>query len=484
MMQIEHYIYILKEERQVEKVVANQKDGLGTRATIQKFGRFLSGMVMPNIGAFIAWGFITALFIPTGWLPNENLSKLVGPMIVYLLPLLIGYTGGKMVYDVRGGVVGAVATMGIIVGSTQPMFLGAMLMGPIGGWAIKKVDEVFEGNIPAGFEMLINNFSAGILAGILAVLAFVGVSPVMLGITAALSAGLAAVVNAGLLPLANVFIEPAKILFLNNALNHGILSPIGMEQAAKAGQSVIFLLEPNPGPGLGILLAYWFAGKGSIRQSAPGAMIIHFLGGIHEIYFPYILMNPRLLLAVIGGGVSGTLTFQALGAGLVAVPAPGSIFALIAMSPKGGLLAVLAGVAVATAVAFFIASAILKMSNQVADEDELVQATAKVQELKGNKVEVTQTVSKKVNKVVFACDAGMGSSAMGATILRKKFKEAGIDITVINTAVNELPSDADIVITQRTLTERAKTKLPTAEHISIENFLNSPEYDQLVKRLS
>jgi len=469
----------------MQNVAGNQDNGLGTRATIQKFGRFLSGMVMPNIGGFIAWGFITALFIPTGWMPNENLSKLVGPMITYLLPLLIGYTGGKMVYDARGGVVGAVATMGVIVGSTIPMFLGAMLMGPLGGWVIKKVDQGFEGKVPAGFEMLINNFSAGISAAILTLLAYSGVSPIVLALSTALASGVGAVVNAGLLPLANIFIEPAKVLFLNNAINHGILSPIGLEQASKAGQSIIFLLEPNPGPGLGILLAYWWVGKGTVRQSAPGAMIIHFLGGIHEIYFPYILMNPRLILAAIGGGVAGTFTFQALGAGLVAVPSPGSIFALIAMAPKGGLLPVLAGVVVGTLVSFFIASALLKMSGQsTTEEDDLAQASAKVQELKGKKIETTQVAAKNIKLVVFACDAGMGSSAMGASVLRKKFKDAGLQINVINTAINELPSDADIVVTQQTLTERAKMKVPGAEHISIENFLNSPKYDELVKRLS
>jgi len=477
------YLYFKGGNAQMENVVVKESSS-GTRVIIQKFGRFLSGMVMPNIGALIAWGFITALFIPTGWLPNENLSKLVGPMITYLLPLLFGYTGGKLVHDVRGGVVGAVATMGVIVGADIPMFLGAMIMGPLGGWVIKKVDNAFEGNVPAGFEMLVNNFSAGIMGAILALLAYSGVGPVVQGLSKALAAGVAVIVSAGLLPLVNIFIEPAKVLFLNNAMNHGILSPIGLDQAAKAGKSIIFLLEPNPGPGLGILLAYWLVGKGSAKQSSPGAIIIHFLGGIHEIYFPYILMNPRLILAAIGGGVAGTLTFQTLGAGLVAVPAPGSIFALIAMSPKGGLFSVLAGVTVATVVSFFIASALLKMSNQVSDEDELVQATAKVQELKGKTAPVAQTAAHNVRKVVFACDAGMGSSAMGATILRKKFKEAGLDITVINTAINELPSDADIVITQKTLTDRAKDKLPTAEHIGIDNFLSSPEYDQLTKRLS
>jgi mannitol PTS system EIICBA or EIICB component len=453
------------------------------RVKVQKFGRFLSGMVMPNIGAFIAWGLITALFIPTGWIPNAYLAKLVGPMITYLLPLLIGYTGGKMIHGPRGGVVGAVATMGVIVGSDIPMFLGAMLMGPLGGWITKKFDQAIEGKIRSGFEMLVNNFSAGIIAGALTLLAYVAIGPVVSGLSKALASGVQVIVNAGLLPLANIFIEPAKVLFLNNAINHGILSPIGLEQAAKAGKSIFFLLEPNPGPGLGILLAYWFFGRGMAKQSAPGAIIIHFLGGIHEIYFPYILMKPRLILAAIAGGVSGTFTFSVFHAGLVAVPSPGSIFALIAMSPKCGLLPVLAGVTVAAVVSFLLAALLLRSSNQALEDEELIKATEKMQELKGKKSEVAQVVSKKVNKVVFACDAGMGSSAMGASILRKKFQNAGIDITVTNTAINELPADADIVITHRSLTERARTKLPHAQHISVENFLNSPEYDELVKRL-
>jgi PTS system mannitol-specific IIC component len=458
-----------------------------SRVKIQQFGRFLSGMVMPNIGAFIAWGLITALFIPTGWVPNAHLAKLVGPMITYLLPLLIGYTGGKMVYGPRGGVVGAVATMGVIIGSDIPMFLGAMLMGPAGGWVIKQVDKMFEGKVKTGFEMLVNNFSAGIVAGGLTLLAYVLIGPVVAGLSQALSAGVQVIVNHGLLPLANLFIEPGKVLFLNNAINHGILSPLGLQQAAHTGKSVYFLLEPNPGPGLGILLAYWFAGKGMAKQSAPGAIIIHFFGGIHEIYFPYVLMNPRLIIAAMAGGVSGTFTFQLFHAGLVAVPSPGSIFALIAMAPKGGLLPVLAGVFVAAVVSFIIASLLLKTVKNV-EEDDFAKATEKMQELKGKKSAVAQVETAvrakgNVHKVVFACDAGMGSSAMGASILKKKFKDAGLNITVINTAINEIPADADIVVTQKTLTDRAVSKLPQAEHISVENFLNSPKYDELVQRL-
>ncbi|MFC0471413.1 PTS mannitol transporter subunit IICB [Halalkalibacter kiskunsagensis] len=462
------------------------------RVKIQRFGSYLSGMIMPNIGAFIAWGIITALFIPTGWLPNEDLAQLVGPMITYLLPLLIGYTGGKMVYDGRGGVVGATATMGVIVGADIPMFLGAMIMGPLGGWLIKKVDQFIQPKVRQGFEMLVNNFTAGILAGILTLAAFWTIGPVVVGLNQALAAGVEVIVGAGLLPLASIFIEPAKVLFLNNAINHGILSPLGAREAAEAGKSILFLLESNPGPGLGILLAFMFFGKGTAKQTAPGAAIIHFFGGIHEIYFPYILMKPLLILAAIAGGISGVFTFTLFNVGLVAPPSPGSIFALMAMTPKGGgHLGVLLGVLVATVVSFAIASLILKSSKKAEDED-INEATAKMQEMKGKKSTVAGSFEptkeqaidmKNVNKIIFACDAGMGSSAMGASIMKNKAKKAGLDIDITNTSINNIPSDTDIVITHKDLTSRAKEKLPTAHHISVDNFLNSPKYDELIEDL-
>ncbi|WP_449619525.1 PTS mannitol transporter subunit IICB [Robertmurraya sp. Marseille-Q9965] len=464
------------------------QDKSNVKVKIQKFGSNLSNMVLPNIGAFIAWGLITALFIDTGWWPNEDLAKLVSPMITYLLPLLIGFTGGRMVHDIRGGVVGATATMGVIVGTDIPMFLGAMIMGPIGGYVIKKFDQAIHGKIKAGFEMLVNNFSAGIIGGLLTIIAFKAIGPVVEGLSNVLASGVEAIINANLLPLANIFIEPAKVLFLNNAINHGILSPLGIEQAADAGKSILFLLETNPGPGLGILLAFWLFGKGTAKQTAPGAVIIHFLGGIHEIYFPYILMKPTLILAAMAGGISGVFTFNLFNAGLVAAPSPGSIFALIAMTPKGNYLGVLAGVIVATAVSFAVAALILKTSK--ATEEDLTSATAKMEEMKGKKSSVSSVLTTQtainpdvVNKIVFACDAGMGSSAMGASILRNKVQKAGLGISVTNTAISNLPADADIVITHKDLTDRAKAKLPDVIHISVENFLNSPKYDELVDSL-
>jgi PTS system mannitol-specific IIC component len=460
------------------------------KVRIQRFGSHLSGMIMPNIAAFIAWGLITALFIPTGWWPNKELAELVGPMITYLLPLLIGFTGGRMVYDLRGGVVGATATMGVIVGSEIPMFLGAMIMGPLGGYFIKKVDQMFKDKVKSGFEMLYNNFSAGIAAALLTIVAFKAIGPLVSGLTNILIGGVEAIVSAGLLPLASVFVEPAKVLFLNNAINHGIFSPIGIEQASKAGKSILFLIESNPGPGLGILLAYMVFGKGNAKQSSPGAAIIHFFGGIHEIYFPYILMKPLLILAAIAGGASGVMTFMLFDAGLVATPSPGSIFALLAMTPRGNFTGVILGVIVATAISFLVASVILK-SSKSADDESIEAATEKMQQMKGKKSSVADSLvaEKKpsaanhyqnVQKIVFACDAGMGSSAMGASVLKNKMKKAEINVDVTNTAIAQLPSDADVVITHKDLTSRAKEKLPNAIHLSVDNFLNSPVYEKLI----
>ncbi|MCL4268738.1 MAG: PTS mannitol transporter subunit IICB [Anaerolineales bacterium] len=335
---------------------------------LQQFGGFLAGMVIPNIGALLAWGLITAFFIPVGWIPNEKFAELVGPMIKYLIPLLIGYTGGKLVQgDVRGGVVGATATMGVIVGTDIPMMLGAMIVGPLGGWAIKKLDDGLMEKIPVGFEMLYNTFSAGILGMLLVLLANVVIGPIVVAFSNAAGAAVDWLISARLLPLAAIIIEPAKILFLNNAINHGILSPLGVAAAAENGRALHFLLETNPGPGLGLLIAFYVAGKGMLKESSPGSMVIHFLGGIHEIYFPYVLAHPIMVLAMIAGGISADLWFVISNAGLVATPAPGSIFAYLAVIPPGQHFAVLTGVLIGAVVSAAVGILLLRV-NPVPEE--------------------------------------------------------------------------------------------------------------------
>lgn len=461
------------------------------KAKVQRFGSHLSGMVMPNIGAFIAWGVITALFIETGWLPNEKLAALVSPMLTYLLPLLIGYTGGNMVHGQRGAVVGAIATMGVVVGSEVPMFIGAMIMGPLGGWSIKKFDEVFQSRIKSGFEMLVNNFSSGLIGFLLSILGYIVIGPIVMSLTRIMADGVETIISMRLLPLANILIEPAKILFLNNAINHGILTPLGAEQVASAGKSILFLLEANPGPGLGVLLAFTFFGKGTAKSSAPGAIIIQFLGGIHEIYFPFVMMKPALFLAVIAGGVSGTFTFQLFGAGLQAAASPGSIFAILAMTPKGTYIPNILGIAVGAIVSFLVAAVILKADKTI-DEDTFSENKEAMKVKKAqSKGEVVKDInssqsgfSNEITSVIFACDAGMGSSAMGASVLRNKFKNAGLTMPVTNSAINNLvDSPNTLIVTQEELYKRAKNKVPNAKFVTVNNFMDSPVYDEIVDSL-
>ncbi|HIV82745.1 MAG TPA: PTS mannitol transporter subunit IICB [Candidatus Salinicoccus merdavium] len=478
----------------------------GIQRKAQAFGSFLSSMIMPNIAAFIAWGLITALFIEDGFLPNENIAGMVDPMITYLLPLLIAFSGGRLVHDMRGGVVGATATMGIIAAADSPMLLGAMIMGPLSGYLMKKVDEFLIPRTKQGLEMLVNNFSAGILAFFLALGGMYGLGPLVLGLTVLLGQGVDLIIGWGVLPLVSVFIEPAKVLFLNNAINHGVLTPLATIESAEFGRSILFTLESNPGPGFGVLLAYMFFGKGTARATAPGAAFIQFVGGIHEIYFPYILMKPMLLFAVILGGASGIMTYSLFDFGLAAPPAPGSIIAYVLTTPGGEYLPMVLGVLIATAVSFAVSALILKFTGQ--PEGDLSAATAQMEEQKGRKSSVAGSLTAEdedseaqkaleeestdadssidyanVGKIVFACDAGMGSSAMGAGMLKNKFKKAGLDIDVTNSAINQLKGDEDIIITQKTLTERAENKVPEAHHISVDNFLNSPKYDELLEEL-
>ena len=466
--------------------MSEAKAGNVAQEKMQKFGRFLSGMVMPNIGAFIAWGLLTALFIPTGWIPNEYLAAAGGPMSKWLIPLLIGYSGGSAIYQHRGGVLGAIATAGIIAGSDIPMFLGAMIVGPFGGWCIKKFDEAFQDKIPTGFEMLINNFSAGILGGILAILAYAIVGPVVSSLNDILRGGVEFIVNLGLIPLVSILVEPAKVLFLNNAINHGVFSPIGIQESQELGKSIFFMIESNPGPGLGVLLAFCLVGKGMAKSSAPGAVIIHFLGGIHEIYFPYILMKPILLLAVIPAGMAGVFTLSVLNGGLIAPASPGSIFAILAMTPKGAYFANIAAVVVATAVSFVIASIFIKASKD--DGSSLEEAQQNMQDMKnrGSKRVESDVVVKgsELKKIIYACDAGMGSSAMGASALRNKLKKAGYGyISVTNCAIGNIPSDAQIVVSHEKLADRAIADSPQAEHLFVQDFIKNDVYDIILANI-
>jgi PTS system mannitol-specific IIC component len=493
--------------------------GQSVRTGVQKFGTFLSGMIMPNIAAFIAWGLLTALFIPDGYLPNADIAQLIAPVLYFLLPLLIANTGGRMVYDARGGVVATIATMGVIVGTVgepyfdggSPMFLGAMITGPLAAYLLKVIERLWVDRIRPGFEMLVNNFSAGILGAIFAIGAFYLLTPVIRGITAVLGGGVGFLVDNGLLPLTSIVIEPAKVLFLNNAINQGILTPLGTTEALEDGKSILFLLEANPGPGLGVLLAFAIFGAGAARSTAPGAILIQFVGGIHEIYFPYVLSKPLLFLAVIAGGASGVATNVAFGSGLRGPASPGSIIAVLGQTERNSFPGVILSVIISAAVTFIVAAVILRTGKK--GSGDFGAAVAATQANKGKESSILSglgaetgtagtvggladgttganatgtdggtATATRIQDIVFACDAGMGSSAMGASVLRNKMKKAGLtDVTVVNKAIAALDGSADLVITQRELTDRARQKSPGSEHVSVDNFMNSPRYDEIVE---
>jgi len=514
-----------------------QSGGKKAQVHVQRFGAFLTGMIMPNLPAFVAWGLITALFIKTGWLPSGILGGfgnadligwqgaatqlatapnhttfpqyvgLVGPMITYLLPLLIANAGGRIVYKERGGVIGCVATMGVIAGSNVPMFLGAMLVGPSAAWLLMKVDGIWEGKIKPGFEMLVNMFSAGILGAVLSIGAFFGIAPFVTQVSAVLGDAVSWLANHHLLPLMSIIVEPAKVLFLNNAIGNGVLVPLGISQTLASGRSLLFLVESNPGPGVGILLAYMFFGTGYAKASAWGASIIVLFGGIHEVYFPFVLMKPRLILAAIAGGMTGVATNALFQSGLHGPASPGSIFAILLQTTKGSFTGVILSVVLSCAVSFLVASIMLRASRKgdlaAGETGDLIAAVARTEANKGKSSSVlgsltapegadasvsstseaaTAVLERPLRSIMFACDAGMGSSVMGASVLRDKLKKAGVTgVTVVNIAVADLKDNADLVISQGQLTDRAKLKAPSSRHLSVDNFMNSPVYDTVVQ---
>lgn len=470
------------------------KENSNWRDSLQKFGSFLSGMIMPNIGAFIAWGLITALFIPTGWIPNEQFAAIGGIMLPYMLPILVAYSAGQKVYGNRGAVIGVVSAMGAIAGSEVPMFLGSMIIAPLAAYLLKKLDEVIVPKVKPGFEMLVNNFSLGILGMLISLGAYIIVGPFITGLSSIMQTAVSALMENQLIPLVAIIAEPAKVLFLNNAIDHGIIGPIALEQVAQTGKSFLFFIIQNPGPGLGVLLAYMFFGKKSERQSAPGAIIIHFFGGIHEIYFPYILMNPIILLPTILAGAAGLFTFNIFNAGMVAAASPGSIFAILALTERGSYLGVLAGIIVSALVAFTGSIPIIKMTKsdtslEEAQSQSVVNKNKKttegfVQTENGLLINDLSTLNHNIKRINFACDAGMGSSAMGASILRNKFKENGISLEVTNSSIYDVDEGVDVLILQDELLNSAIQNNPSInKYFTVDNFLSSPTYDKIVEEL-
>lgn len=464
------------------------------KVRVQKMGTFLSSEVMPNIGVFIGWGVLAALFIPTGWLPNEKLNELIAPTMKYLMPLLIAYTGGSNIYERRGGVIGAFATMGVILGTDINMLAGAMFMGPFAAWCIKKVDKLFDGKVKPGLEMLVSNFSMGLVGAVLMVIGFFAFAPIIEGLIAILSIAINALIGKGLLPLLAIFLQPGKILFLNNAINHGIMIPLGIEQAAETGKSLLFMLEANNGCVLGVALAFAIFGKGTAKKAAPGAAFINFFGGIGEVVYPFVLSKPITLLGQIAGSFVSILIIQNFGGGTVAAISPGSFFALLAVSAKDSIVVNIISYFAGMITSFLVAGFFLRMDKSEEGECDSAVIDNMLRDMGASAVAgAGATASLQdgvIRRIMFACDAGMGSSVMGESIMKMKISKAMLNMEVAHTSVatiGENVQDGDLIVTTQPLEDRVKNMLQTSQKenrvFAVGNLLDGDAYDKLIETL-
>ncbi|CAL4325942.1 PTS mannitol transporter subunit IICBA [Buchnera aphidicola] len=460
---------------------------------IQNFGQFLSNMIMPNISIFITWGIMNALFIPLGWQPNKILAQLIPPMIFYLLPILIGYTGGRLISGERGGLVGSIATIGMIMSADIPMLLGGMVAGPLSAWIIKIFDEIIKNKIKSGFEMLVNNFSLAIIGTFLTIISFFFIGPFIQWMSHSLGELIKIAINYNLLPLISFITEPAKVLFLNNAINHGIFTPLGIQEISQSKSSLFFLIESNPGPGLGVLIACFFFGDRELYKSSGGAAVIEFIGGVHEIYFPYILMKPILIISLILGSMTGIFMLVFFKGGLISAVSPGSILSILAMTKKDlyliNIFSIFSSFLVSFISSFFFFKfhCIENLGKNKNFGKVFNKKSINLSKKNKRKYIFFNNIKniENIKKIIIACDAGMGSSAIGASILRKKIVSKNlVHISVSNIAIHLLPKNVDLVITHKNLTNRAKKYAPDAQHISLINFLDNDFYDNLVKKLS
>ncbi|HBC4196449.1 TPA: PTS transporter subunit EIIC [Enterococcus faecalis] len=434
---------------------------------LRRFGHRLSGMIMPNLSIFIAWSLLSLVAGYTTGNLRLALSEVETIMIRVVLPILIGFTGGKMFEEQRGGVVAAIATVGVIVSTDVPQLFGAMFIGPLAGYTFAKIEQILLPKVKEGYEMLTKNFLAGIVGGLLCCFGILVVAPAVESASFWLYQFSSWLIEANLLPLVHVFLEPLKVLFFNNAINHGLLTPLGLEGASQTGQSILFLLETNPGPGVGVLVAFLLFGSVGQRKTAGGATMIQLIGGIHEIYFPFVLMDPRLFLAVIAGGMSGTLVFQIFNVGLSAPASPGSLVAILANAPTDARLAVFSGIFVSFLCSFAIASLLLKRQRGIEP----------VSMIKMKEEDQVETVTPNYQQILFVCDAGMGSSAMGASLLSRQLKAVDLEMPVTYKSVHQMKwQPKTLVVIQAELKQLAQKYVPEKDMVSVQNFLEIKSY--------
>lgn len=465
------------------------------RNAIHKFGKFYSNIMINMIGIFIFVGILSVIFGDYGWAPNENIYAISQFVYSYVIPALIAYAAGNhmgQIYEKRpdvpktginhaGGAIAVMAAAGVMIADKNCAILGAMILGPVCGLLWKHVLEPLTRKAVQGMEMLTRNLVAAIVGAAFSIAAYYVLTPVLSAVTHVIMMGVDWLIAHKLICLTSVLIEPAKVFFLNNSIHHGILLPLAMQQAEQSGSSMLFLLETNPGPGLGVLLALWLSNRKK-RKEYAAYMFVECIGGVHEIYFPEVLANLWLLLALIPGGMAGILcmsVFHVASAGLVS---PGSILTLLFMSGHH-VLTTLFAVAISTAVSCAIAFFILKRQGKWCTEAAISAQGEKKEEVQEKRQMLEKGQMQEI-KIGFICDAGVGSSAMGAALFRRKLKEEGMDgITAEAYAVDQIPEDLTIGVCQRAFLEILQKESNLSNIVTMESLLNQTEHLALIEKL-
>lgn len=441
-----------------------------------RLGRIYSSIVFKNISVIIAAGIINVLFGQNGWFPNERFSQFIDPLYTYVIPLLLAFTGGKITGGHRGGLVASLAVLGLIQSSDIPMIIGAIFFSPPIGSVFSKLEKAVKGYFPIGSELLLTNIIDAMVSILLLFLMCFIIGPILNNGILLLNRGLITFIQSDWLPFVSFVIEPAKVLFLNNISNHGIVGPLGVQQTKELGKSIFFLLEANPGPGLGMLLACFVRGSNEEKVRLKSTIAIQSIGGIHEVYFPYVLSKPILFLSVIAGGFTGVFLFSTFQVGLVSTASPASILFIFFLTPKHDFIFLFIGIALSAFVSFLLSFLFLKQGASFIDQTEENEQSPVIPNQ-------TQVHLQPIRRVIVACDGGMASSSMEAAILRKKLQSSPLDLVVDYSSIDEIPKDTDVIICHRRFSPSIASNYPGILNFGLHSLSNESEYTNIIKTL-
>lgn len=454
---------------------------------IHRVGKFYSSIFIDNIGLILFAGILSVLFQEHGWLPNHEIYGISQMVYTLVLPLQISYAGGKKVGEHTGGIVAILFAVGILYRDPNSAILAGMIAAPIGGYLWIKMEKNVRKWIPSSMQMLGKNLLVGVLGGILSVGGYYLISPAISKLMILLSMGLQLLMKYRLSGVICIFIEPLKVFFLNNVINHGVLVPLGIQQAQKWGESVLFLIETNPGPGLGMLAAHFYYYKNRRGQYAA-LTFAEAVGGIHEVYFPMVLSDFRLLIPLILGSVAGTVWFDFMNAGVGSAISPGSVITVLLMAGKGNVIKILAGILISAGAAYIGTRILLEISqknsvNVNLDKNKIIPENLKMKtELSVDPSD--EFVKKPIHKVGFICDAGIGSSAMAAALFRKELVQQGIiGIRAEAYASDRIPEELDLLVCQHDFAFGLSNVAKEKELFFVDNLMDTAVYQSLAEMI-